>query len=613
MLKIPNFLFRTAFLLCLLLFIVFPQSTYAETGNYATSYHVTYTVDDDGLAHAVMNIGLTNLTSKYYASSYKLKIGFTDITNVKASDRTGPITPVLVKFEDGYQIELPFNDKVVGIGNTINFTLAFDLKSIARKNGTVPEISIPATAGQENFADFLITVKTPTSFGRAVITRPTSDNGSLTFSKKQLGKAGVQINFGDKQHYAYNLRYHLKNNNVFPIRTEIALPPTTNYQESIVESISPKPLNVIMDPDGNWLAQYSLAPSQKIEVTVKGKATVHLTPGESALSEGERKYLTAQSPYWHMTPEMKKLAEDLKTPRKIYDYVVSTLSYDFQRRTSTTETRIGAKNILHRKDNALCLEFTDLFIALSRAAGIPARELDGYAFTNNKAERPLSLITDVLHAWPEYYDEAQHRWIMVDPTWGDTTNGMDYFTSLDLDHFTFVIKGKNSSYPVPAGGYKLDDGNIQRDVDISFVNDVEQPEQHISMVPEISEEVLSGFPITGTISVSNTGQGLSHDQSIRVVAATLQPRVQTISVPPIPPGGTVLLDLMFQKTPFLTKGTHTFTIDLADKKITRSVSVSPFLITKWHLIGGIIIAVLATGLFVIAYTTGRIPLFRRKR
>ncbi len=31
---------------------------------------------------------------------------------------------------------------------------------------------------------------------------------------------------------------------------------------------------------------------------------------------------------------------------------------------------------------------------------------------------------------------------MIDPTWGATTGGVDYFETLDFDHFAFVVKGK---------------------------------------------------------------------------------------------------------------------------------------------------------------------------
>ena len=93
------------------------------------------------------------------------------------------------------------------------------------------------------------------------------------------------------------------------------------------------------------------------------------------------------------------------------------------------------------------MEFTDLFITIARSAGIPAREVNGFAYTENPDIQPLSLVNDVLHAWPEYYDSEKGVWIPVDPTWGSTTGGVDYFSKLDLRHFTFVVHGKDSTKP----------------------------------------------------------------------------------------------------------------------------------------------------------------------
>jgi len=61
------------------------------------------------------------------------------------------------------------------------------------------------------------------------------------------------------------------------------------------------------------------------------------------------------------------------------------------------------------------MEFTDLFIALSRAAGIPAREINGFAYTDDIRLRPLDLVTDMLHAWPEYYDEEKESGHLLTP------------------------------------------------------------------------------------------------------------------------------------------------------------------------------------------------------
>jgi hypothetical protein len=42
--------------------------------------------------------------------------------------------------------------------------------------------------------------------------------------------------------------------------------------------MNPKPINVTVDNDGNWLATYYLSPSKNLNIEVKGKAKINLTP-----------------------------------------------------------------------------------------------------------------------------------------------------------------------------------------------------------------------------------------------------------------------------------------------------------------------------------------------
>ena len=53
--------------------------------------------------------------------------------------------------------------------------------------------------------------------------------------------------------------------------------------------------------------------------------------------------------------------------------------------------RVGAEAVITQEGKWTCMEFTDLFIALSRAFGIPAREVNGYAFTPDDNSKPLSI------------------------------------------------------------------------------------------------------------------------------------------------------------------------------------------------------------------------------
>lgn len=576
--------------------------------NFTTQYAIIYQVKENGQTSANLAISLVNTTSQYYASSYKMQLGFENITNIKAYDGNGSIKPEITKnSQGGYDIALNFNNRVVGIGKTMTFNLSFDTPDIARKNGKIWEINIPGIVNQNDFSEFNVEVRVPKSFGKPTFIKPQQSRNSLVFNKEQLGKSGISITFGNRQYFAYNLVYHLKNSNVFPVKTQIALPPTTNYQEVSLDSLSTPPVDVIRDVDGNWLAEYQLLPSQKLDVIAKGNVQLRLIPQRDPLTQKELSQYLSEKSYWQTSnPEIKKLAQTLKTPEAIYNYVVKNLTYDFSRVTSN-KPRLGAASVLRNPSSAVCLEFTDLFIALSRAAGIPAREVNGFAFTENSRQRPLSLVADILHAWPEYYDREKETWVMVDPTWGNTTGGVDYFNILDFDHFTFVIKGLNSSFPIPAGGYKYSGDEQKKDVNVMLSENTMLKPALIQIVPNFSPEYASAIPIRGEIKVRNIGNSMSETQEIKITSS-LSPNSQLVILPKLPPFGSYIVPVEFNKTSFLTNKNHKITIQLAGLTTTSTIRVSPLLLANWKILGGIIGVISLLILLIVTLKTRRVSI-----
>lgn len=583
-------------ILCLFITLSFALPVQAAT-NFTTDYNVTYSVSENGLTHAKLEGTLTNTTSQYYASSYKMQLGFDDITNVKASDPQGSITPQVTKNEHGYVIALTFNKKAVGKDSQLPFTLTFDTPTIAKRYGKIWEINIPGISNPNDFTSFSVNVVVPPSFGKATYIKPEQTSNSLTFTKEQLGKSGISIAFGTEQLYNFSLTYHLKNDKVYPVRTEIALPPSTNYQTVYLTDIQPKPLNVTKDTDGNWLAEYRLLPAQKVDVLVAGTAQVNLEPKEQPLSEKDFAEYTKERPYWQTSDSrIKELANELKTPQAIYEYVVKTLTYDFSRVTDD-KPRLGAVDALKNQQSAVCREYTDLFIAIARAAGIPAREVNGFAYTENAKQRPISLTRDILHAWPEYYDAEKKTWVMIDPTWGSTTGGVDYFNVLDFDHVAFAIKGKESDYPIPAGGYKfLTDKNI-KDVRVDFAKTLPSQTTDATIETDFPKTAIAGLPIIGEMKIQNTGTTEIPPQLITLTSTTLLPEEQIFNSNGIPPYGSYTWKVAYRPTSFVTNTNASFAVKfdpqsvLAGKATEQRIKIAPFYLTMWG-IGGFIIGAL---------------------
>ena len=110
---------------------------------------------------------------------------------------------------------------------------------------------------------------------------------TYTFTKEELEKSGDFYSFLEIIKSINLILYTIsKIKNLFPTRTEIALPPNTNYQDVQIENIDPRPTNVRVDNDGNWLAEYSLPPGKKMDVEARGKIKISLSPKKESKQTG---------------------------------------------------------------------------------------------------------------------------------------------------------------------------------------------------------------------------------------------------------------------------------------------------------------------------------------
>lgn len=595
-------IFIACFVFCLFMFCAF--QVHADS-NFATSLTGTYTVSPSGSTHGVFSVRLKNLTDRYYASSYAIQLGFKNITHVTASDIDGILAPQIKQTREGDELSFAFKHRAIGLGAVQAVTFTFDTTDAASKNGNIWEVNIPGLKDQRQFDNFTVTIVVPSSFGSLTYEKPNIGN-SLSFTKDQLGQSGISLAFGQGQVYSFKLAYHLKNNQLFPVRMQIALPPDTSYQRISLDSLEPKPLNVTSDPDGNWMAAYALNPGQDVTVYAKGRAFIMLTPQSESLTEQQLQDYLKPTKYWQSNnANIVKLAKQLQTPYAIYEYVVKSLHYDFSR-VKDNQERLGAVKVLENPSSAVCLEFTDLFIALARAAGIPAREVDGFAYTQNTRERPISFQKDILHAWPEYYDKTSHTWIMVDPTWENTTGGVDYFHTFDFDHVSFVIKGENPDYPVPAGGYKLPTDKDQA-VAVTFATDNDMPVPFTHYDLTVLPTIMGGLNATGDLTIHNTSAVAFSAHHMKVVSTLSTFLPQELLLPEVPPYGTVDIPIVFGKTAFLTNQSGTVTISLAEKKISKNIRIVPFSQLAF-IIGGTCIGILSIALFILARRSRRVSI-----
>jgi transglutaminase-like putative cysteine protease len=466
---------------------------------FVSNSTVTYDVGLDGTTTVTHDITLQNKTTDFYATSYTLGLtGISPINPVAQENSTS--LPIKVTSKNGTSsLQVDFPDAVVGMDGKREFSISFIDKTLVRKIGEIWEITTPKLADSNSFDFYSTILKIPNSFGQLAYISPTpsfkdNKNGKMIFSfdKNANLTSTVTAAFGQFQVFSFNLTYHLENPLSSFATTEIALPPDTNYQKVNYTKISPAPSKVFIDQDGNWIASFNLKAREQIDVKAIGAVQLFADPVNLPKSLPTPNDL-AQTDLWQTNaPQIEELAKQYKTPKAIYDYVTSNLSYDYAKVAPNVQ-RLGALGALKTPKSVICTEFTDLFVAIARAAHIPTREIEGFAYTDNPQIQPLSLVADVLHAWPEYWDNAKQIWIPIDPTWGSTSQ-IDYFNKLDLKHFAFVIHGVNSTKPYPAGSYKLG-ANPQKDVNVTFGS---LPQNRASNL-QIKTKVLTQFPFSDEI------------------------------------------------------------------------------------------------------------------
>jgi transglutaminase-like putative cysteine protease len=583
-------------------------------GEFQTDYSVTYSVEPSGRTNVTQDIVLKNKTANFYADKFELKIGSTKVENVKAQDGSGPME-VEVKFEDNVtSIAVKFNQRVIGIDKTLPWSLTYSSGELATKSGQIWEISIPKVADSPDIGLYTATVSVPPGFGPVAFAVPTPQATSTsartqeyTFEKSQLTQSGIAMSFGEKQIFSFNLSYYLENKNLTSRFEEITLPPDNNYQKVVLENIQPQPQDVYVDPDGNFIARYKLAPKARIDISANGYVEVFSKPFRNIypkLTDAQKEQYTQPQRYWETDSAfIKNKANELKTPEKIYEFVTNYLTYSNERLNSQKVERKGAASAVDSPEESICMEFTDLFIAIARSAKIPAREVEGYAYTQNERLRPLSLDQegDILHAWPEYWDENL-GWVQVDPTWGSTSGGLDYFNKLDFNHVTFIQRGVSSTNPYPAGAFKREDELSAKGVFVAFAQELPQA----TVVPQLEllvpDKIIAGVPVKVLARLKNAGSTSLVSGTLNLATNLKIKGESSVAFAVLPPFAQRTEEFTLQTKGFFTKSTEPISLSFGDKFITESVSVIPvyyLLISPNFLAGtGVALAIAFAGFYL---------------
>lgn len=467
--KLLSRLIIGAFFSITLFGLLWLKSAHAASASFSYDTNVTYTALDQTTMHVEERYIVTNNTARQYLTELKLTTPSDKLSELKVRYDDGTTIPTKLSNappkSDGslasQQIVIEFPRVNAGSGQRWQFVVTYNTAGLIETKGSSHTVYVPALDEADQRSSYNVTVDVPDSFGTPHFN---GSNDALVlkgdgrqvygFSRADLVNHSLALVFGDSTIYNVTFNAPLHNASPVPRKLTVTLPPDLSTQSTIIKSIKPAPTTTRLDADGNVLAEYNLAAYQKLTVVVQLEGQVNYRDYNLAKS-GTAKDIpsdlvanyTKATHYWQTTGDVAAAAKSVTKPEAkvvdnvhaIYRYVIDKLTYNNDK--IKFNVRQGAFKALINPQNAICLEYADLMIAMLRSQGIPARMVVGYAYAGSIKSSPA--VADSLHAWVEAY-VPNLGWMTVDPTWGEK---FDDFGRSDLDHYAFAVWGRSDSSP----------------------------------------------------------------------------------------------------------------------------------------------------------------------
>ena len=221
----------------------------------------------------------------------------------------------------------------------------------------------------------------------------------------------------------------------------------TPYQQVLQVSSEPDYTELKYDEFGNEYAVFeilNISPDTSLDFTLSYHLSVNGLDFDLGNCQGELPDSFTQpeefieSEALSITQLAASLSEGkttaCETVRSYYDYIAESFTYQ-----GYTEDSLGALWAIENKGGD-CTEFSDALIALSRAANIPARFVEGVVCCTEGGYIP----SQNKHDWLEVY-LPENGWVPMDPTWGKSSHDREtYFAGITSDHI-IVTQGRNPS------------------------------------------------------------------------------------------------------------------------------------------------------------------------
>lgn len=488
------------------------RPVFADSPKFSVATQTIYKISPDGNTMVTKTFTLTNLTADFFPQVYSFKLNDNQINNLSVKNA--------IFTRQGQDINVKFDNEVVGLGKILRWNLSYETPSIAKRIGRLWQINLPKNPDLPGQTENIVSLIIPTTFGKKVAQ-------NIEIYDPNNDKVPYQaLNF--------KITYSLYNSRLYPITTSLPLPRDTNYQKIFLNSLSPQPKNIHLDHDNNWIALYDLGPVAKLNVVATGSAALFINPQIKITSEPNPENYLGPDKFWQTDdPIIQKTAQSIKTPEAINKYVESTLEMT---KNPKKYHRLGARGAILQPKNATNLEYSDLFITLARAAKIPSRQIYGFAGSS-------------LQIWPQYYDNLKMDW-----------------SPNDLDRLVLKISGEN---------------NLPSMSNISAQIETVQKDLNIEEIPKVTANIIlpakitSGFQTEGKVFVENQGPTIFFPETISLDSKVLELQNKIYLTNPIAPFGNQLLNIKILPSSPVLSVNDIITLKFGTQTKNYSVKLEP--------------------------------------
>lgn len=449
-------------LFLILLFVLAITATPAKaqsSGTYYESVEIYYKINPDRTLEVTENYTIYNSSTLTYSYTITRQIPTENTSNVNVwSDPEGLI--------ENYDVEKTAGATTITIHFTLggNDKLTYYVSYIAEDliSGTGPSYKGKLGGiilGPQNFPyqKYILRVQGPVG-SKLFLTNPdaetlTEDPPTVRYETSIDAPGsfdGLEVRFYSRPvYYKFTLVERLANQGTAPINNVqldvMCFNDEESWQFSGLISSSLPAKTMYVDEENNWhsvfdVGEISPGEVKEIQLELIYEADIY-DPGISEQDVGEISevppslalYLEPDDKWESDNPTLIQTANGLVggetnaylVAEKIVDFVVERLSYEIQ-----AERHGALWAYLHQIGD--CSEYTDLSIALARAAGLPARAVYGWGYSEDNL---------LGHAWAEFY-LPNKGWQPIDPTWAETSG--DYVCRLDPIHLARNVRGLNS-------------------------------------------------------------------------------------------------------------------------------------------------------------------------